>query len=196
VSALVAEQHGATLDDLSPGAVVSEISRIAAQTGLRPLPELTMLGKALLNLDEVARTLDPTFRPADAIRSDAAGVLRRRMLPTPGRVLTAALEATDFAEHLPRRVNQVMDALAEGELTLNVTGINEVELLRGIHRLANRITTGLVLAALIIGAAMMMRIETPTRLFGYPALAIVCFLLAGGGGFALLVSILWGDRRR
>jgi predicted unusual protein kinase regulating ubiquinone biosynthesis (AarF/ABC1/UbiB family) len=196
VCALVAEQHGATLDDLSPGAVVSEISRIAAETGLRPLPELTMLGKALLNLDEVARTLDPTFRPADAIRTDAAGVLRRRMLPTPGRVLTAALEAKDFAEHLPRRVNQVMDALAEGELTLNVSGIDEAELLRGIHRLANRITTGLVLAALIIGAAMMMRIDTPPRLFGYPALAIVSFLLAGGGGFALLLSIVWGDRRR
>ncbi|HEY0398270.1 MAG TPA: AarF/UbiB family protein, partial [Acidimicrobiia bacterium] len=196
VSALVSEQQGATLDTISPGAVVSEISRIAGETGLRPIPELTMLGKALLNLDEVARTLDPSFRPADAIRNDAAGVLRRRMMPTPARVLTAALEAKEFAEHLPRRVNQVMDALAEGQMTLNVQGINEAEFLHGLHRIANRVTTGLVLAALIIGAAMMMNMDTPTRLFGYPALGIVCFLLAGGGGFALLASIVWGDRRR
>jgi predicted unusual protein kinase regulating ubiquinone biosynthesis (AarF/ABC1/UbiB family) len=196
VSALVSEQQGAALDTISPGAVVSEISRIAGETGLRPIPELTMLGKALLNLDEVARTLDPSFRPADAIRNDAAGVLRRRMMPTPARVLTAALEAKEFAEHLPRRVNQVMDALAEGQMTLNVQGINEAEFLHGLHRIANRVTTGLVLAALIIGAAMMMNMDTPTRLFGYPALGIVCFLLAGGGGFALLASILWGDRRR
>jgi ubiquinone biosynthesis protein len=196
VSALVSEQQGATLDTISPGAVVSDISRIAGETGLRPVPELTMLGKALLNLDEVARTLDPSFRPADAIRKDAAGVLRRRMMPTPARALTAALEAKEFAEHLPRRVNQVMDALAEGQMTLNVHGLNEAEFLHGLHRIANRVTTGLVLAALIIGAAMMMNMDTPTLLFGYPALAIVCFLLAGGGGFVLLASILWGDRRR
>ena len=196
VSALVAEQQGATLETIAPGAMVSEIARISGETGLRPLPELTMLAKALLNLDEVARTLDPSFRPADAIRNDAAGVLRRRMLPTPTRLLTAALDAKEFAEHLPRRVNQVMDALAEGQMTLNVTGINDAEILRGLHRIANRVTTGLVLAALIIGAAMMMTMDTPTRLFGYPALAIVCFVLAGGGGFALLVSILWSDHRR
>jgi hypothetical protein len=118
------------------------------------------------------------------------------MVPTPARLLTAALEAKDFVEHLPRRVNQVMDALAEGQMTLNVAGIDEAEILRGLHRIANRVTTGLVLAALIIGAAMMMTMDTPTRLFGYPALAIVSFLLAGGGGVVLLVSILWGDRRR
>ena len=196
VSALVAEQQGVTLDTLAPGAMVSEIARISGETGLRPIPELTMLGKALLNLDEVARTLDPSFQPADAIRNDAAGVLQRRMVPTPARLLTAALEAKEFAEHLPGRVNRVMDALAEGQMTLNVSGIDEHEILRGLHRIANRITTGLILAALIIGAAMMMSLNTPTRLFGYPALAIVCFVLAGGGGFALLVHILWSDRRR
>ena len=43
---------------------------------------------------------------------------------------------------------------------------------------------------------MMMRIETPARLFGYPAVAIVCFLLAAGGGFGLLATIVWTDRRR
>ncbi len=43
---------------------------------------------------------------------------------------------------------------------------------------------------------MMMRIETAGRLFGYPAVAIVCFLLAAGGGFGLLARILWTDRHR
>ena len=198
VTTLVAEQHDVEVSDLAAGTVVSELSRIAGECGLRPAPQLTMLGKALLNLDEVARALDPTFAPHDAIREQAAAILRRRMLSsmTPGRVFAAALDAKEFAEKLPRRVNKVMDALAEGQLNLNVSGIDEREILRGIHRLANRVTTGLVLAALIIGAAMLMRVETSTRLFGYPALAMICFLLAAGGGFALLVSIVWGDRRR
>jgi predicted unusual protein kinase regulating ubiquinone biosynthesis (AarF/ABC1/UbiB family) len=196
VTELVADQQALPVDRLSPGAVLGEVSRIAADTGLRPQPELTMLGKALFNLDEVARRLDPDFVPTDAVRTYAAGLLRRRLVPTPGRMLAATMEAKEFAEQLPGRVNHVMDALARGELTLNVQGVDETQILGGIHRLANRLASAILLAALVIGAAMMMRIDTPTRLFGYPAVAIVCFLLAAGGGFGLLARILWTDRHR
>jgi ubiquinone biosynthesis protein len=196
VTELVGDQHAMSVDRLSPGTVLSEVSRIAAETGLRPRSELTMLGKALLNLDEVARRLDPDFVPTDAVRTYASGLLRRRLIPTPGRVLAATMDAKEFAEELPGRVNKVMDALARGEMTLNVQGVDEARILQGINRLANRLASAVVLAALVIGAAMMMRIDTPARLFGYPAVAIVCFLLAAGGGFGLLATILWTDRRR
>jgi len=196
VTDLVADQQALPVDRLSPGAVLGEVSRIAADTGLRPQSELTMLGKALLNLDEVARRLDPDFVPTDAVRTYAAGLLRRRLVPTPGRMLAATMDAKEFAEQLPGRVNHVMDALARGELTLNVQGVDEAQILGGIHRLANRLASAILLAALVIGAAMMMRIDTPTRLFGYPAVAIVCFLLAAGGGFGLLARIVWTDRHR
>ncbi|HYH47916.1 MAG TPA: AarF/UbiB family protein, partial [Acidimicrobiia bacterium] len=196
VTALVAEQHAATVGRLSPGTVVSQVTRIAAETGLRPQPELSMLAKALLNLDEVARRLDPGFIPTDAVQAYATGLLRRRLLPTPGRVLAATMDAKEFAEQLPGRVNKVMDALSRGELILNVQGVDETRILQGFQRLANRLASAVLLAALVIGAAMMMQIETPARLFGYPAIAIVCFLLAAGGGFGLLATILWTDRRR
>jgi predicted unusual protein kinase regulating ubiquinone biosynthesis (AarF/ABC1/UbiB family) len=196
VSDLVADQHALAVERLSPGALVAEVSRIAAETGLRPRPELTMLGKALLNLDEVARRLDPAFVPTDAVRTYAAGLLRRRLAPTPGRILAATMDAKEFAEQLPGRFNKVMDALARGELTLNVQGVDEAQILQGIDRLANRLASAVILAALVIGAAMMMQIETPARLFGYPAVAIVCFLLAAGGGFGLLARILWTDHHR
>jgi predicted unusual protein kinase regulating ubiquinone biosynthesis (AarF/ABC1/UbiB family) len=196
VTDLVADQHAVPVADMSPGVVVGAVSRIAVETGLRPRPELAMLGKALLNLDEVARRLNPDFVPADAVRTYAAGLLRRRLVPTPGRVLAATMDAKEFAEQLPGRVNKVMDSLARGELTLNVQGVDEAQILQGIHRLANRLASAVVLAALVIGAAMMMQIDTPARLFGYPAVAIVCFLAAAAGGVGLLASILWTDRRR
>ena len=45
------------------------------------------------------------------------------------------LDAKEFVEKLPGRVNKVMDALAEGQLTLNIQGIDEKELMRGIQKL-------------------------------------------------------------
>jgi hypothetical protein len=109
------------------------------------------------------------------------------------------MDAKEFAQKLPGRVNKVMDALAEGQMTLNVRGIDETELMRGIQKLANRLTAGLVVAALIIGAAMLMRIETSSELFGYPTIAIVCFLTAAFAGVWLFLNSVLYDlpqRRR
>jgi len=181
--------------DLQAGAVVLEMTRIAGTCGLRPAPELALVGKALLNLDQVAQSLDPTFAPADAIRRHTAAILQARMTTSTGGLLGAAMEARDFTVQLPGRINKVMDAVAEGKFELKVDAIDEPQLLAVLQRLANRLATGVVLASLVIGAALMMQIPTKSRIFGYPAIAMVCFALAAGGGFALLLSVLLADRR-
>ncbi|MBW3613742.1 MAG: AarF/ABC1/UbiB kinase family protein [Actinobacteria bacterium] len=198
VAQLVVENQGVQVGQVSAGAVMAELTRISGECGLRSPPELTMLGKAMLNLDEIAKLLAPEFDPNAALQEQAARVMRNRVtrLASPGNMLAGALEAKEFVERLPTRVNRVLDTIADGEIRFRLEGIDEKEFMRGIQTLANRLTMGLILAALILGAAMLMRVDTPTRLFGYPALAIASFLLAAAGGAALLVNIAWGDRRR
>jgi ubiquinone biosynthesis protein len=192
---LVVRNHDLGVGDIDAGSLVMELSRLSGETGLRLPPELALLGKALLNLDQVARSLDPEFSPSEAIQRHATTIMEHRMRPSRERLFSAALEAREFIEELPGRVNKLMDATASGELTVKVDAFDEKELLRGMQQMANRVTMGLVLAALIIGAAMLTRIETSVKLFGYPALAILCFLAASLGGAALLWSIGMGDRR-
>jgi hypothetical protein len=172
--------------------------RICGDCRLRPPPELTMMGKALLNLDQVARTLDPDFDPQGALRRRTADLFQRRAWrPTSqGGVMRAALEAREFVEELPGRANRLLDSLAAGELSVKIDAIDERELMRGVEKLANRVTMGLILAAIIVGAAMTMRVETSSTLFGYPSISIVFFVVAAVGGLGLIVAILTGDRRR
>ena len=71
--------------------------------------------------------------------------------------------------------------------------------LNGFQKVANRITSGLILAALIIGAALLMQVKTAFTLFGYPGLAMLCFMAAATGGFYLVISIFlhdFKDKRR
>jgi hypothetical protein len=79
------------------------------------------------------------------------------------------------------------------DLRVKVDAIDEAYLMTGFQKVANRITMGLILAALIIGAALLMRVETPFRLFGYPGLAIILFLLAALGGVIMMFHILFRD---
>ncbi|MBV8982352.1 MAG: AarF/ABC1/UbiB kinase family protein, partial [Acidimicrobiia bacterium] len=198
VADLVSSHQGQVMRDIQPGAIVAELTRIAGDAGLRPAPELTMLGKALLNLDDVARRLDPEFDPNAAIQRDAAGLLESRFAHalSPSTLFTAALDAKEFAEKLPGRLNHLLDTIAGGEITFAIKGIDEQEILRSVHRLANRIVTGLLLAALIVGAALLMRVDTRWKLLGYPGLAIVCFIIAAVLALGLVFSIFIGDRRR
>jgi predicted unusual protein kinase regulating ubiquinone biosynthesis (AarF/ABC1/UbiB family) len=200
-SDLIGRNQIVTMRDIQAGSLIAELTRISGANGLRLPAELTMLGKALLNLDEVARVLDPAFDPNASIRDETAELMQRKLLRavSPGNVVSAAMDAKEFAERLPGRINKVMDALAEGQLTLNIQGVDEENIMRGVQKLANRLAAGLVVAALVVGAALIMRIPTQTRLFGYPALAIVMFLLAAVAAAFLLGSIVLSDlpqRRR
>jgi predicted unusual protein kinase regulating ubiquinone biosynthesis (AarF/ABC1/UbiB family) len=192
---MVERSQGATVADIDAGTMVMELMRISGDYGLRLPAELSMLGKALLNLDQVARELDPDFDPAQAIRRHTDEILETQMRPSSGSAFSALLEARDFVEQFPGRVNKVMDAMAEGTFHLDVHAFDQAELMRGFQKLANRVTMGLVVAALIIGAALLIQVDTASKLFGYPALAILCFLAAASCGFALLWSIVRADRK-
>src|SRR5205823_4996000 len=69
VEVIVSSNTAAAVGDVQAGDLLGQVLGAAGVSGLRPPSELTMMGKALLNLDEVARTLDSTFEPNPAIQA-------------------------------------------------------------------------------------------------------------------------------
>src|SRR6267143_5374835 len=197
VANLVAQHADATLDQINAGHVVLEITRISADCWFRLPPEFTLIAKALLNLDRVVYTLFPDFDPNEIIRDEATGILTRRIVKSiePGSVLTRVIEVKEFVERLPTRVNKILDAMGNNELKIGVDAIDERVVLDGLQKVANRIALGLVLASLIIGAALMMRVETSFKIMGYPGLPAIFFLLAALAGLVLIASILFTDEK-
>lgn len=180
---------------LQAGTVLVELARLSGAHGLRPPAEMSLVGKALLNLDQAVQHLDPDFEPAEAIRDNLLSIVSAGLAPSPGGMLASALEAKDFAANLPRRANRILDSLSNGELAFRVAAFDEDRVLAVAQRLANRVTMGIILAAITVAAALMIRVDGGPRLLGYPALAVVFFLLAAVSGFALVVYILVTDRQ-
>jgi ubiquinone biosynthesis protein len=197
VGQLVAEQRSNTLGQMDIGKALLEVSRNAADTGLFVPIELTLLGKTLLQLDEVGRIFAPDFDPNESIRRNAAIILNRRVKATltEGKLFSSLLETKQFIGALPSRLNKILDAVGNAELNVNVKPSETHFLMDGFQKVANRITTGLILAALIVGAALLMRVDTSFHIFGYPGLAILCFIAAAAGGIWLLLNILWSDHQ-
>ena len=196
VAELVARFQQASLADLQIGRMLLEVNQRAGARGLKPPSDLTLLGKTLLNLDTVARSLAPKLDVNAAIREQAVTLMRQRMLSSlsPSRVLSTVLDAKQFAERLPGRVNKVLDALAGNELKLKMEIIDEGAIIDGLQKVANRVALGLVMAALIVAAALIMQVPTTFRLLGYPGLAMLLFIIAAGAGAMLAAQIISHDR--
>jgi predicted unusual protein kinase regulating ubiquinone biosynthesis (AarF/ABC1/UbiB family) len=195
---LVSRYHQTASKELNVGQVMLEMARSGAQHGLKMSPDLALLGKTLLHLDEIGRRLDPDFDVNASMRRHAIALMQRRMWKsaTPSNLFTSVLELRDFAERLPGRVNRILDALAGNELRLKIEIIDHGSIIDGFQKVANRIALGLVLASLIVGAAMLMQIPTSFTILGYPGIAMLLFLAAAVGGFWMAWTILSGDVRR
>jgi len=195
IAEAISRFHQIGLEEISLGRLLFDAGRVALDGGYRMPRELTMLSKTLMNLDQVARSLDPQFDPNASIRRHASDMLRRRMLRSlsPGRLFTGALEIKEFAEKLPERLNRLIDAFADDKLQIRIKAIDEVLLMEGLQKVANRITLGLVISSLIVGAALLVRVETSFRILGYPGIPFLFFLTAGISALVLISNILLRD---
>lgn len=196
VVGIVGHYLRASLREFQVGKIVLEVNRSAGIHGIKSPVELTMLGKALLTLDNIARTLAPALDVNASIRQNASKLMQRRLMHSlsPGTVFTTMLEAKEFAEQLPRRINRVLESLSSSQLKLKVEVIDEGAVIEGLQKVANRITMGLVVAALIVSAAMMMQIESRFTVLGYPGFPALLLLVASSLAAWLVFNILVHDR--
>ena len=133
----------------------------------------------------------------DAVRSHVTAIFRRQSRKdlSLGKLYQSLIEMNELATSLPARVNKILQMVSDNEVRVNVDAIDETLLVEGIQKVANRITVGLLLAALIIGASLLSQVDTDWTLLGYPAVSMIFFLLAAIGAVWLILSTILSDRR-
>jgi len=181
----------------SEGRVVLDLVRIATASGLRTPPELSLLGKALLNLETVCRLLSPDLDTRRIVEKQLQHVMRARLKKSLSKANLAseAMEIQQLLRDGPRKMTDILALLAENRLQMKVTGLEESRLMENLQKIANRVSAGIVTAALILAAAMMMKVDTGWHLFGYPAIAFTLMLIGVFLGLGIILSALIFDRR-
>ena len=179
------------------GRMVLDLVLLGSACGLRTPPELSLLGKTLLNLEAVCNGLDPELDVKQVVEDHLEQVMRQRLKKSfsPANLATEAMELQALVRGAPRRVSDILGLLADNRLQVKVTGLEESRLMENMQKIANRISTGIIVAALILASAMLMRQEGGARLMGYPAIALVFFVVAAVLGLAIVISALLSDRR-
>ena len=120
---------------------------------------------------------------------------RKKSSFSQAKIATDAIELQALLRDSPRKLSDILGLLAENKMQVRMTGLDESYLIENLQKIANRISTGIIIAALILASAMLMRMEGGPRLFGYPALSATLFIVAAALGLGVVISALMRDRR-
>lgn len=181
----------------SEGRLVLDLTLLGTNCGLRTPPEPSLLGKTLLNLEAVSTALDPNMDVKAVVEDHLENVMRQRLKKSfsPARPASEAMEVQALVREAPRKVSDILSLVAENRLQVRVTGLDDSQLMENVQKIANRISTGIIVASLVLGSSLLMRLEGGPRLLGYPVLALVMFSAAAVLALGIVVSALLGDHR-
>ena len=196
VAVLVSRSQNVSVKELQFGTVVMRIVDMCTQHGIILPREITMVGKVLLNLDRVGITLAPDFNPSESIRNHLSKIATKRSLDAlkPGDLLSALKQMKELVQRSPKRINDILDNLADNKFRIDVDAVDETALIQGFQKIANRITMGVIVASMVIAAALIMNIDSNFQIFGYSGFAMILFSVAAIFGAFVVVGILRNDR--
>jgi ubiquinone biosynthesis protein len=188
IATLIARNIDLTASEVEAGRLLYEVIDLSYRHGLRLPAEMTLLAKALFNLDGVTRALDPSFTPLETIRAFANDIAMQRAKRdfSPRRFYQIALESSDFVAALPRRLDQITTRLADGDFATHVDVPQLPALIVALQKVANRIFSGLVLAGLLVASAMLLPY--------WRTLGLTGFVIAAALTLYMVLTILWSDR--
>jgi ubiquinone biosynthesis protein len=155
---LLIRYWGVSLEDLPVGEMLAEIFKTAYQHKVYLPGDLALLARTIITMEGTARMLDPEFVLVDAVRPFAMRMVRERLLPVVAgrRALRALRQAADLAQAFPRRVDDLWDQLEAGDVTFGVE-LRRLELIiNKLNSMVNRISYSVVVAALIVGSALLL----------------------------------------
>ena len=189
ISAIIARNVELTAAEVQAGRILFDIIDVSFRNGLRLPAELTLLAKALFNLDGVTRALDPDFTPIDTIRgySNELAIQRAQRDISPRRLYRLVLESGDLLAALPRRIDQITQRLANNDLVTKLDVPELPTLIVALQKVANRVFSGLVLAGLLVASAMLLPYWRTLGTAGFVIAALVALYMV----FTIMIT----DRR-
>jgi ubiquinone biosynthesis protein len=184
--------HAVPVKDLNIGHLLMDITILLREYRLALPPDLVIMTKAMITAEGTARGIYPDLN----IVSEAQDYVKRLALQryksgAVWRSIRAAVtEFFTLQRQLPRQITQIADKIDQGKLKIHFEHENLGGLRNTLENTSNRLTFGIIIAAMIIGSSMIITTGVGPLLFGFPALGILGYTISGLLGLWLIWNII------
>ncbi len=191
VEEFIDHYHGVPLKELHLGRMMGEITALLREHRVAMPPDLALMVKVLVTLEGMGSRLDPEFDMATEAEPFLQRVMLARYSPRAlarrGRRMVG--DSLGLLAALPSELKQLLRMARRGRMNVNLDIVRLEKFGQRVEHSANRLTIGVVIAALIVGSSIVMTISGGPTLLGLPLFGLLGFLGAVLGSLWLLFSI-------
>ncbi len=180
------------LKDIELGKLLQDLLEISFRHRLRIPPDIFLMMKAFGTIEGVARLLDPDFDMVARTAPFVKQIILERLSPRriAKHLLLLSSELLKFVRQFPEDTLEITRLIRQRKMVVNLEHKGFEEVLATWDRISNRISFSLIIAALIIGSALIVISKIPPLFYGISMIGIILFFAAAIMGIWLLVAIL------
>jgi len=189
---LIDSYYDFSLKEIQIGEIVLSLMNLLNEHRLRIRSDFALMSRALLALEGLGKELAPDFNLIEEARILIAELVKERWsIKTLSEDLRSqGMNLYDLVQDFPARLQALFRKVDKGDLTFTFKHTGLSALNTTLERISNRVTFGIIIAALIVGSSMIITTGVKPLLFGFPALGVVGYLVSGILGIWLIINIL------
>jgi len=191
VQRLIVRYYAASVESLPIAQFLFDIMSLSFKHRVRLPSDLALLARTVVVLEGVALGLDPSYVLTDNLRPFVSHLVRERLSPRRAlqEGLRTWLELESVMHVLPRRVDSISDQLEQGQLTVGFEVRRLEQAMRKVDDIGNRLVFSIIVAAIIVGSALVLQGGDKASLFRLPFTSIVLPIPELGFSLAALIGV-------
>jgi ubiquinone biosynthesis protein len=155
-----------------------------------------LLAKSLVLIEGMGRALDPTFDMVEHLRPFIEKEIRQKFSPLRvsrdiNKILSSYLS---LARNIPRDLKEIINRVNRNKFKIDLEHRGLDKFTADFDRSINRLSTSMILAAVIIGSSIIMQTDKGPKFMDFPVLAFMGYSVAGLVGLWLVYAIIRSGR--
>jgi len=184
------------LKEIEVGHMLMEFIGIITLYNIRIPPDLMMLVKSLVLVEGMGRMLDPAFDMVEHLRPFIVKAIRQKYSPLRmsrdvNQILSSYL---NLARNIPRDLKEIINRINRNKFKIDLEHRGLDKFTADFDRSINRLSTSMILAAMIIGSSIIMHTDKGPKVMGFPVMAFMGYTVAGVVGLWLVYAIIRSGR--
>ncbi len=180
------------LKDIEIGKLLRHILELASRHRLGIPPDMFLMMKAFGTVEGISLLLDPEFDMVSEAIPFIAKVKLTRFSPEriTDDIIGVLSEMFRFIRQFPKDTLDIAGLIRRGKLCIQIEHQGIEILLKTHEQISNKIAFSIIIAALIIGSALIVIAKIPPLFSGISLIGIIVFFAAAVMGIWLLAAIL------
>lgn len=196
LSGLIDSYYEVPLQQIEVGRMLLEFLEVITTYHIRFQPDLMLLAKALVAIEGMGRELDPAFDMVEHLRPFMKKAMRDRFSPE-HLVREMGSHITSYVtlfRNLPKDLKEFLNRINRNKFKIDLEHRGLDRALRDFDKSINRLSSSLIIAALIVGSSIIMQTDKGPKIFEFPIFAFMGYTIAGFIGLWWVIAIIRSGR--